>query len=164
MQVLTAIATLVALWLAARLLLLPYRRYRRRTVSGRQWQEYKSRLPQWVKLAEFVLKVALWLPIAGIVLISLVAIHNAAYPAASAAAGWRFGTMLFASLFAALAPGMILANCVSWMVPPMRRANLHAMEGFETSSFSSANAGLLKFGAIIVPLSLALGTADALIH
>jgi hypothetical protein len=48
---------------------------------------------------------------------------------------------------------MITANLVSWVVPPLRRANLEAMSGLPVS-LRKFNRGLLLFGAVTIPLGL----------
>ena len=60
--------------------------------------------------------------------------------------------MVFASLYAALAPAFMLANLVSWLIPPVRRANQLAFEGLQTASYRGAMIGLLKFGGVLLPI------------
>jgi hypothetical protein len=64
---------------------------------------------------------------------------------------------LFAPAAAALPLGMILANFVSWSIPPIRRAEGAIMaENAPGYSWIDLNIGLVKTAAIMVPVSLIL--------
>jgi hypothetical protein len=152
MNPLIAIATFAVTWFVARLILLRYLRYRRRTVAGQEWQEYKARLPGWVKQTEMVFQVFFWLTITFLFIVGSLAAHNAVRTNGDRPGGLSFGLILFSSLFAALVPAFILANGVSWLIPPMRKANLLAFEGLQTASYRTATMGLAKFGSILLPI------------
>jgi hypothetical protein len=55
----------------------------------------------------------------------------------------------------------LAANVVSWLIPPLRAANLKAMTGLQVS-FWTMNRGLLLFGAVTIPLGLAFMALAAL--
>jgi hypothetical protein len=149
-------ALLVMTWLVASAILVQYLRYRRRTTGGRQWQEFKARLPGWVKQIEMLIQVSFFLALTFLFVVALLWLHAAIHPNTDKPTSMAFGLLLFSSLFSALAPSMILANIFSWSIPPMRRANLTAFAGPETASFKGANMGLIKFGAVLVPICFAV--------
>ena len=126
-----------------RWLLLRYRAWRRRSLRGREWQDYKAKLPTWVKQVEMVLWVSLWL---GLMFLWMQAARLLHAPPLN---DTRSGVFLFAGLFGLLPVAMLLANLISYAVPPLRRANLDSFEGFQTTSFTAANRSLLKVGAFI---------------
>ena len=153
MGILAATVAAAATSMITGLLLRAYLRYRRRTKSGREWQTFKAQMPAWLALTERAIQVVFWL--------ALMAAWSAGF------LHWHMvlngggrgnssqGIIIFSGLFGTMAPSMILMNLVSWLVPPMRRANFAAMEGLGTANFAAANAGLLKFAAIMTPPCLA---------
>jgi hypothetical protein len=48
---------------------------------------------------------------------------------------------------------LLCANAVSWLVPPLRNANLRAFQG-KGVSFKSMNIGLIKFALVSLPAGL----------
>ena len=54
----------------------------------------------------------------------------------------------------ALPLSMLAANCVSWILPPVRAANLRAMDGLNVS-FGDLNRGLILFACVSVPVGVA---------
>jgi uncharacterized membrane protein YidH (DUF202 family) len=61
----------------------------------------------------------------------------------------------------AIPVGALGANAISWVVPPLRRANQAAMSGSQVS-FTSANRGLLLFAAASIPAGLLMLAVAAL--
>jgi hypothetical protein len=120
-----------------------YRAWRRRSQSGHEWQDYKAALPGWVKAAERLIALVIYLAMLGLWFASISVWHR------GAADDPRLGVFVVMGLFAFVAPAFLLANVISYAIPPLRRANLAAFAGLETSSFASANLGLLKFGAVV---------------
>jgi hypothetical protein len=161
MNALIAIASFALTWFVARFVLVRYLQYRRRTVAGREWQEYKARLPGWVKQVEMLVQAVLWLLIALLLVSALLGIHSTLRPDTHGTKGLWFGLILFPSLFAAIVPAMLLANFISWLIPPLKAANLAAFDGFQATSFQSANVGLLKLGAILSPICVVIGLLGA---
>jgi hypothetical protein len=157
-----AILTTLATWLIVRLALLRYLRYRRTTQSGQEWQQYKARLPGWVKQTEMLLWVILWLPLTLGFIIVLKAGYLAAHHMQIQPDGLATGLIVMSSAFTALIPALILGNVISWVLPPIRKANLAAMEDFATVSYRSATTGLVKFGSIVIPMSLAVAVLAVL--
>lgn len=129
--------------------------FRQRSPEARERTLFKQRMPGWLKQIEMLLWVTFWLGLFFVLFYGLLGLNQLVHPAArkpSEIAGYIF---LFSSLFAALAPAMLTANLVSWLVPAMRRANEQAMTGLPAASFQEANLGLIKVGGILVPLCLA---------
>jgi hypothetical protein len=141
--------------------LLYLRGIRKVSADARQRGEFKTRLAPWVKLVETVIGFSLILAIAAAIGVSLFVVHRSIHAREpSYVAGFL---LTFPGLFAAVSPGFILANWVSWFVPAMRRANLTAMEGLPAASFARSNSDLAKIGLILIPLSAAaaaLGVID----
>ena len=53
----------------------------------------------------------------------------------------------------ALPLAMLAANGISWILPPVRAANLRAMDGLRVS-FGDINRGLILFGCVSVPVGV----------
>jgi hypothetical protein len=66
--------------------------------------------------------------------------------------------MLMPLFVPAIAVGLLLSNCLMWLIPPARRAMEAEAAGDEEMTFRGANRGLVKVGAIasVVALLLAL--------
>jgi hypothetical protein len=137
-------------WWSFRKFMAGYLAWRRRSPSGREWQDYKAKLPAWVKQIELAMWASIWLALIFLWLRSARLWH------AQPLNDTRFGVYLFAGLFGLLPPAMLLANLISYAVPPLRRANLQSFEGFQTTSFAAANRGLLKVGAFFTLPALAV--------
>jgi heme/copper-type cytochrome/quinol oxidase subunit 2 len=142
----------LAVSLIARVGLSRWGAYRRRSGSGNQWQEFKSRLPTWVKQVELVFQIVFLLTIFFGLVFGVSALHVALHRNSAKPAGISEGLIVLSSLFGALVPAMLLANLLSWSIPAMRNANLVALEGLQNTSFSSANIGLMKLGAVLIPV------------
>lgn len=154
MALLETFVALVATSLLTGVLLRAYLRYRRRTVSGREWQSFKAQMPAWLGATERVIQLVFFLAIFAGWSVLFLRLHMLLHHARES--GPAFGMIFFPGLFGAIAPAMLLGNVVSWLVPPMRRANLAAMEGLGTASFGAAQGGLLKMAAFIEPVCLAV--------
>jgi len=143
-----ALTGVIVRWLMGR-----YLAWRRRSQNGREWQDYKGKLAGWVKTVEMLTALAFYIALFFLWLGSIPLWHHGP-------GGTRVGIFIFAGLFGFVAPALMLANAVSYAIPPMRRANFAAFEGLETPSFASANLGLLKFGAFVTlpALLVAAGT------
>jgi hypothetical protein len=57
------------------------------------------------------------------------------------------------SFLVAIPVGALGANGISWVAPPLRRANLATMLGSDVS-FASANQRLVLFGAVSIPVGV----------
>jgi hypothetical protein len=114
-----------------------------------------------VKLIETVFQIGFWAALFFLFFFALLALFAVAHRHFGAPSDNIFGTIVMASIFAAMVPAMLIANMVSWLIMPLRRANLAAMEGIETASFRNANLGLAKMGAVLTPVALAIAIAAA---
>jgi len=157
-----AIFTALATWLIVRLVLKRYLQYRRKSQSGQEWQQYKAALPGWVKQAELVIWIVLWLPLMLVINVAVDMAYSAVHAAHTQPDGVAMGLMVVSSAITALVPALMLGNVLSWVLPPIRRANLAAMQEFATVSYRSANTGLVKFGSVVIPISLAVAVLAVL--
>jgi len=127
----------------------------------------KAKLPGWVPITEM-----LFLAISEVALISLffqieIYLHGIFHP------GSRFidsqtnlnfsfdslfaGIEAFAPIVAALPLGMILANLISWSIPPIRKAENKIMgEGVPGYNWKDINMGLIKLAVVMIPVSMIL--------
>jgi ABC-type Fe3+ transport system permease subunit len=153
MQSVAQIAATVLAFIVIQALLIKYRRYRQKSEVGREWVSYKARLPQWLKFAELLIALVLWLCMSLGLFFLVLEYHSATHSGDLSKAA--LGIVVLASLFFALGPGFLLANVVIWLIPVMRRENLRAF-GSSTLSFGAANAGLLKLTAVMAPIALAV--------
>jgi hypothetical protein len=69
--------------------------------------------------------------------------------------------MLFALFPSALCAGFLLANGVSWLIPPARRALEREVEGFPEEGFREATVGVLGIAAWTFPAGLTLSLVAA---
>jgi len=162
MNTATAAFTALTTWLVARLVLKRYLQYRRKTQSGQEWQQYKAKLPAWVKLTEMVFWVTLWLPLMLASIVLMDAAYVLVHPKQTQPEGIASGLIIVSSMFTTLVPALMLGNIVSWLLPPIRKANLAAMREFVTVSYRSATIGLAKFGSVVIPVSLAVAVVAVL--
>lgn len=126
---------------------------------------FKQRLPGWVKSIEGLTFLAL-LPLIffGLFFASFGA-HHLIHPGAdwwhpSYIAGFL---LTLPTLIIAVPMSMIMANIISYLVPPLRKANELAMAGLPAASFRQMNRGLILFLAWGAPFCLAalvLGVID----
>ncbi len=133
-----------------------FRRYRRTTVDFHEWKTFKQRLPRWVAIFEQAVRTALWIFFSIMLFLGLLILQIAVHRARREPDTLAFGLLLISSFLFMLVPSFLLANSVSWIVKPVLRANLVAMEGLRTVSLSAANTGLLKMGAVLMPIYAAV--------
>lgn len=133
--------------------------FRQRSPEARERAVYKERMPGWLRQTELMLWIAFFLGIFFALLSGLFALNDLVHPSAGKPKDIVSGIFVFSSMFGALAPAMLAANLVSWLVPAMRRANEKAMTGLPPASFRQANLGLTRFAGIVVPLCLAAAMA-----
>ena len=134
--------------------LLIFKRFRRRTRDFAEAQAVKGRLPAWVGLVERINWFALTILIGAGLFQIFAAIHGGASRShrieGSVAGLVVIGVGLIAVPFA-----MVISNWISWIVPPLRAANLRAMTGPQVS-FGRANLGLVQFASVSIPVGLVL--------
>ena len=129
-----------------------FKRLRRRTADYAEVQTYKAHLPAWVSLTESTFWLVLLLGLGAVVFRAFLAVHAITRPGhqveGADAAFAVAGMVLFV-----LPMAMLCANGISWLIPPMRSANLQAMAGLN-QSFAKANRGLVLAGAVMWPIGL----------
>jgi len=135
---------LLALWI--------FRRLRRRTQGYSARQTFKARLPQWIQGVEKAVWVAMLLLIGGVVLRSFWTAHGVVMPGHPVKGASAVFSVMGAGLIA-LPLAMLGANAVSWFLPPVRAANLRAMDGLNVS-FGALNGGLILFGCVSIPVGV----------
>ncbi len=129
-----------------------FMRIRRRTKSHSDASLFKSQLPGWVLLMEKFVLYCLVLATGVVLCLAFNAVHRHFSPGRPVSGA----TAIFATLGAGLVGlpiAALSANGISWMVPALRSANLHAMSGVPVS-FGQMNKGLMLFGAVSVPVGL----------
>jgi len=142
-------------WVLGRI---PY--FRRSDVTARRIA--KSRLPGWVSVVELI-----FLGVSEGVLIVLLfslerhvhqSLHQGRDMLASAPPIYSFGFVfwliqILAPLILALPMGMLLANLISWLIPPMRKIEDGIMaEGVSGYTWHDLNYGLIKFCLLALPV------------
>ena len=131
-----------------------FKRFRRRTRNFTEVRKFKGELPYWTKTVESFNWLVLSLLFGAIVFRLFAMAHAALHPErrieGAAAIYGVIGTFLIVVPLALLG-----ANFISWIVPPLRRANINAMTGLDIS-FNASNRGLLQFGAVSIPLGALL--------
>ena len=132
--------------------LMIFMRLRRRTDDFAEVQIYKARLPGWVSLTERAFWWALLFGLGTGSFRAFSAVHAITRPGRQVEGADAAFAVVGAGLFV-LPAAMLGANAISWLIPPMRSANLHAMAG-SNQSFAKANRGLLLAGAVMWPIGL----------
>ncbi len=136
------------------------------SISGyfdRARQRAKRRKKPWnlLLIPAFLLTI-----ISGVVLSILMVnkIHLTLFPGQSLKNSDGLGPILSvtAPLFGIIPLGFIIANFIFWCIPPARRTFEKEAEGHDGASFWKAQITLLKFAAVVVPLSLAISTCGIL--
>ena len=129
-----------------------FMRLRRRTRDFQEGRSFKGRLPAWVMMIERVNWYALTLLFGLVAFRAFLIAHETARPGHRIEGADAIYAVIGIALII-LPIAMISANLISWVVPPLRRANLEAMSGLHVS-FAQFNRGLLLFGAVSIPLGL----------
>ena len=149
-------AFVIALWVAA---LSIFQRYRRRSQGFAERAAFRAALPAWVSLFEMSIFISVFFGI----IVTLMMLQSGLYRHLNSAGG-AHNPSGFSSLLIVMAIGtvsvlfaMLFANFISWIIPPVRRANQRAAQRLSTMSFAQANSGPLKFGAVIVPVCILQG-------
>jgi hypothetical protein len=143
-------------------LALVFRRLRRDTVGKAERDQFRTRLSPWVTGLEMLNVVVIFAGLSLVAFSVLLRLH-ATFHGSSPATGLAIMLIGVACAIGLLPPAMILANLVSWVIPPLRAANELANAGLPTTSFAGANNGLLVASAIVLPLCIlqaALGVIE----
>jgi len=147
-------------------LALVFRRLRRNTVGKAERDQFRSRLPPWVTGLE-LLNVVVILAGLSLAAFSVLFRLHATFHGSTPATGLTIMLIGVACAIGLMPPAMILANLLSWVIPPLRMANELANAGLPTTSFTGANKGLLVASAILAPLCIlqaALGVVEPWAH
>lgn len=126
---------------------LAFIRLRRGTSDFKQMRGAKERMPSSVRAFEKLTLYALTLGTGGLVFHAFKLFHQGQVSGATAVYA------VVGALLVAIPVGALSANGISWVVPPLRRANLAAMLGSDVT-FASANRGLILFGSISIPVGV----------
>jgi hypothetical protein len=132
-----------------------FMRLRRRTEDFTQMRGVKRRLSSWAGAFEKLSLYAVVLATGGAVFRVFAQFHKGQVTGATAVYA------VIGAFLIAIPVGALGANGISWIVPPLRRANQAAMAGAEVS-FSTANRGLFLFAAVSIPVGLIALAAAAL--
>jgi hypothetical protein len=139
-------------WMAA---FLVFRRLRLKTKGFAERGVLRKRLPRWVTQVEMYVWIVLWVPMLLGWILAFEALHGSLLAQPREPGELATVLICLAAAIGTLPPAMLLANLISWIIPPLRRANLVAMEGLPTTSFHRATRGLAVFWVVVLPLSLA---------
>ncbi len=129
-----------------------FMRIRRRTADFAEVQTYRARLPVWVSLTERVFWWALILGFGAGAFRVFLAVHAITRPGRQVEGADAAFALMGVGLFV-LPMAMLCANGISWLIPPMRSANIQAMAGLN-QSYAKANRGLFLIGAVMWPIGL----------
>ena len=143
--------------------LILYRRYRPRTRGFAERTLFQARTPQWLKNTERFVMLVIWVGLTLMLLKGFTDLHRVIHGDAGMARPGRTAsiTMALGAFLAPAGPALLAANLIAWLVPPLRRANLIAMEGLPTTRLARANLDLLTLTAATAPLALAEAFAGA---
>ncbi len=132
-----------------------FRRLRRPTVDYQQSAVVQARLPKWVKLFESSMICAFVVAsmIGATLLVCRFSPGLLREPNGVTGASAIYFFVGTTSI--AIPLSFLCANVVGWLIPPVREANLAAMDGTSVS-YWSANRGLLLYSAVSMPLGLLL--------
>ncbi len=133
-------------WSAVVLALLLFSRKRQKTLDYSEEQAFKAALPWWVGTTERLVAIA-W---AYALAVSTWRIYSLILGHSPAAVSSTTADKVFVVLgigFIIIPSALLCANAISWIVPPLRRANEQAFRGKDVS-FRSLNVGLMK-GALV---------------
>lgn len=132
--------------------LMIFMRIPRKTRDFAENRTFKGRLPAWVAVIERVNWYGLTLLFGAAAFRAFEVVHEAARPGHRIEGADAVYSIAGVALIA-LPIAMICANAISWIVPPLRKANTDAMDGLHVS-FAKFNQGLLLVGAVSIPLGL----------
>jgi hypothetical protein len=127
-----------------------FRRRRRRTENYSEVQTFKARLPQWVQTVEKAAWVTLLLLVGGAVFRGFWTSHSIVRPSHPLNGASAVFSVIGTGLIV-LPIAMLGANGISFLLPPVRAANLRAMEGLRLS-WRDMNRALIHFGCVSVPV------------
>jgi hypothetical protein len=138
----------VGLWFTAMLI---FKRARKNSRSRHEAVEFKVALPGWVKIFELFTNAVFLASISYFsfrVFFGIYKLGHQGYLPGGPLSLAEFLTV-FSSLLAAIAPSMLAANLVSWIIPQVRQANQIAMNGFPSVSFWKVNRELI-FAVLVI--------------
>jgi len=148
-----------AIWLFGPLALLlvgliAFRRYRSRTGALAETQAVRAQIPSWISNLEQLLWLLITLLIGG-GLLRLSAFLRQALRLPESADGGFVALDIMGVALIGLPLAMLITNWISWIVPPLREANLYAMKDSKVT-FKRANLGLVKFALFSIPAGMLL--------
>jgi hypothetical protein len=117
------------------------------------WNPFKKRLPRWVRWIEGMILFVFWLVLFVMLSEQLDNIYIHFHPFVKVIAIDAGLTDLVAAGMIAWPLAALAANAVSYIIVPIRRANLTALEGLGTASLRRANIELCQMLAITVLIS-----------
>jgi len=132
---------LVINWIAALLFFW----YRRKLPVYAEWKNAKSRLPIWVRVSELLILLSCWAVLFLALSIGQYVLHRAIHHARPSEDGMVL-LMLVVACVGAYIPAGLITNAVSWLLPPLRKANQSAFGGLPTVSYRLATRELLQVG------------------
>jgi hypothetical protein len=124
----------------------------RKWPSGfKERQAARDRLPGWAKLAQTVIWIPCWLGIAEAWAVLFLRLHHLLHSQSGKMDSTATGIIAFSALISAIPLGMMLANAVLWIVPPLRRVNEIAAGVTPGATFKDATEDLMSVALFLVP-------------
>src|SRR5262245_41194721 len=109
----------------------------------------RARLPRWLALLMPVIALTCVLGLTTIIAWACFRLHQALHPRAQLS-DRVVGLSVTGALIIAVAPGLMLGNCILGLVPPIRKLLDRNAKGVRGLSFHEALRGLLKAACILV--------------
>src|SRR5262245_24815618 len=129
-----------------------FRRRRSETGQRQAWAQFKSSLPAWVRSVESTTLIVIWGGLTLILFTGAMRTLGASYFKHDLSQI----TLVLAVAVGTWPPAALIANFISWAVPPIRRANEAAMATHSGLSLRRANTELASAAVVAAFFSLAL--------
>jgi hypothetical protein len=120
-------------------------------------QAARDRLPGWAKFAQTVIWIPCWLGIAAAWAAIFLGLHHLLHPQHAETDSTASGIIMFSALISGIPLGMMLANAVLWIVPPLRRVNVIAAGDTPGANFKDATQDLFSVALLLVPAAAIAG-------
>jgi hypothetical protein len=135
--VISVISVPLAIWISRR-----FRVWlRHRSPAAGERGLFKERLPNWVKLVEGLILLVLLLPVSVGLFFASFTLHQLVHPNTQwgHASDIASNLLIIPILFISIPLAAVIANFISWLIPPVKRANELAMEGLPAASYTQLN-------------------------
>jgi hypothetical protein len=123
-------------------------------------QTARDALPRWVKIATLLTNIPSFLGTTFVLFAAILSAHAAVHasPTVGSVRGPAMGATLVSAFLLGIPLGLMLANVVTWLIPPLRRAHERGFADAPGASFSDAMRQLRQFALAVAPIALAAAT------